>query len=163
MTQETIAIDLPKDHYTLLDATRDGLPEVIVANEALLNFPHIEVFPWHLRVRLYAEDLAENGMPTRKESLVLFEVGDRIEEVVLSGKTSAGAPNALFLARSTWNEARELHFYVHDPEVAHAALQALLENEHHKRAWDYEMNRDPEWQEGAWIFHLFELAKGQDS
>jgi hypothetical protein len=156
-------IDLPEDHYTLFNATRDDLPEIIVVNDALLAFPHTDVFPWHLRVRLDAKVLAENGMPTPEESQRLFEVGDRIEEIVLGGRTSFGARNALFLARSTWNELRELYYCVHDPEITHAALQALIESGHHERHWEYKMNHDPQWNEAGWIFRLFPLANGQDA
>ena len=82
MSAETVTIDLPEDHYTLFNATRDDLPEIIVVNDALLTFPHTDVFPWHLRVRLDAKELADNGMPTPEESGLLFEMGDRIEEIV---------------------------------------------------------------------------------
>jgi hypothetical protein len=54
-------------------------------------------------------------MPTPEENKLLFAMGDRIEEIVLGGRTSFGARNAMFLARSTWNELRELYYYVHDP------------------------------------------------
>lgn len=163
MDTETVTIDLPEDHYTIFDSTRDGLPEIIVVNDALLAFPHAQVFPWHLRVRIAAKELAENGMPTSMESQLLFEVADRIEEIVLGGRTSFGARNALFLARSTWNELRELYYYVHDPEITHAALQVLIEAGHHERHWEYEMHQDPEWSEAGWIFRLFPLANGQNA
>lgn len=91
MSAETVTIDLPEDHYTLFKATRDDLPEIIFVSDALLAFPHTGVFPWHLRVRLDAKELADNGMPTPEESGLLFAMGDRIEEIVLGGRTSSGA------------------------------------------------------------------------
>lgn len=97
---------------------RSGLPEVVVVNEALLSFRHTNVFPWHLEVTIEAKNLAEQGMPTPEESAVLFAFGDRIEGAILGG-------NVLFLARSTWDGIRQLPFRVHDPEITHAALQAL--------------------------------------
>ena len=160
MSDPSVQLELPEDHYTLFNATREELPEVIVVNDALLSFKHPEIFPWHLRVRLGARSLGDNGMPTPTESAALFEVGDHIERLVLGGRTSLGARNALFLARSTWNELRELYFCVHDPEVTHAALQGLIERGHHKRDWEYRMTHDPEWTEAAWIFRLFPLAQG---
>jgi hypothetical protein len=160
---ERVSIDLPEDHYTLFNATRDELPEVICVNDALLSFVHTNIFPWHLRVRLDAKALAENGMPTPEESKLLFEMGDRIEEVVLEGRTSFGARNALFLARSTWNALRELYYCVHDPEITHAALQVLLDAGHHKRYWEYKMSHDPEWSEAGWIFRLFPIANGANA
>lgn len=163
MTAETVTIDLPEDHYTVFNATRDDLPEVIVVNDALLSFPHTRVFPWHLRVQINAKELAKNGMPTPEESELLFAIADEIEKIVLGGRTESGAGNALFLARSTWNELRELYYYVHDPEIAHAALQAFIDTGHHERPWDYEMHQDAQWSEAGWIFKLFPLANGHDA
>lgn len=44
---------------------------------------------------------------------------------------------------------------VHDPEIAHAALQALIDVGNHRRHWEYEMSHDPQWNEAGWIFRLF--------
>jgi hypothetical protein len=159
---DTVAVELPEDHFTLFDTTRDELPEVIVVNDALRRFEHPEIFPWHLRIRIEARDLAENGMPTPEESKVLFEIGDRIEMQVLGGRTNNGARNALFLARSTWNELRELYFRIHDPEITDAVLR-LVVSEDCARQWEYRMTHDPQWQEAGHIFRLFPLANGADA
>jgi len=139
------------------------MPEIIVVNDALLTFAHAEIFPWYLRVTLEARELIENGMPSESESKLLFTIGDEIEEVVLSGRTEHGGANALFLARSTWNELRELRFQVHNPEIAHAALQELLNRKSWERQWNYEMFSDPKWERAGYVFQLFPLAHGRDA
>ena len=156
MTENRVHIVLPEPHYTLFDANRNDLPEVIVVNDALLSFQHTEIFPWHLEVNLQAEDLAEKGMPTPEESKLLFEIGNRIESAIEGS-------NALFLARCTWNGLRQLSFRVHDPEVANDALQLLLEDKPHARFWEFHMHHDPEWHEAGYIFKLFPLANGADA
>src|SRR5579864_2962437 len=110
MDEDSVKIEIPEPSYTLFNAQRDGLPQVVVVNEALLSFQWTRLFSWHLRVCIEAEDLAEHGMPTSRESSLLFEVGDQIEKLVLEGRTAQGAENALFLARSTWNGFRDLYF-----------------------------------------------------
>ena len=82
MTENRVRIVLPEPHYTLFDANRNDLPEVIVVNDALLSFQHTEIFPWHLEVNIQAKYLAEKGMPTPEESTLLFEIGNRIESTI---------------------------------------------------------------------------------
>jgi len=158
-----VRIVVPEPHYTLFDATREGMPEIIMVNDALLSFAHSEIFPWYLKVTLEAHELIENGMPSEAESKLLFDIGDEIEGLVLSGRTGHGAANALFLARSTWNALRELRFQVHDPEIAHTALQQHLKSRNWPRQWEYEMNSDPTWEKAGYVFQLFPQARGRDA
>ena len=162
MSDREVSIEIPKPSFTLFDSKRGGLPEVIVVNEALLSFAHREVFPWHLCVTLEAVDLVENSMPSPSESELLFRIGDEIESTVLSTRTSHGAENALFVARSTWDGERELLFQVHDPDLAHAALQELLDSREWSREWSYSMEED-DWKSSTEVFQLFPRAKGTDA
>ena len=155
MSEDSVTIVVPEPHYTLFNTSLRDLPAVVVVNDALLAFQHIEIFPWHLEITLQAEFLAEKGMPSSDESKLLFEVGDRIEQAV-------GGYNALFLARSTWNSLRELHFYVHDPDVAEGTLRDLLTS-NKDREWQFEMTHDSEWQQAARFFGLFSSAYGLDA
>ena len=153
---ETVTINIPEPHYTLFNTTRSDLPEVIVVNGALLRFAYTEIFPWHLEVTIDAELLADNGMPTPDESIILFELGDAIEEALVGY-------NALFLARSTWNGFRQLSFRVHDPEVANNILQRLIAVEPPLRQWDYRMESDVEWVQAGYLFNLFPLSSGTNA
>ena len=161
--EKTIRLKPPEPHYTLFKGVRKGLPEVVVVNDALLTFKEIEIFPWHLMIWIDAKDIAENGMPTHAESDVLLNLAEDIEAKLVDAKTAHGAVNVLFLSRSTWNEQCELEYYVHDPEVAHEVLQALVNGPKKSRPWEYRMEHDPDWQGAAPTFKIFPLAKGLDS
>jgi hypothetical protein len=63
MQPRTVTIRVPEPHYTLFNATRSDLPEVIVVNDALLSFSRSDIFAWHLCVTLEANELIVNGMP----------------------------------------------------------------------------------------------------
>lgn len=159
---QTVEIDIPALSETLFSATRDGMPEIISVNSALLGFAHVDLFRWHLCITLEARELIDNGMPSPDESALLFRLGDEIEEIVLGGRTGNGAVNALFLARSTWNGGRELIYRVHDPEIAHHALQLALTRQQWEREWDYRMEDDAEWEKAGYIFQLFPQSHGNN-
>jgi len=156
-------IIVPEPHFTLFDAQRSGKPEVVVVNDALLSFVATDIFPWHLCITIEASELVDNGMPSQPESELLFAIGDEIEKVVMEGRTEHNSPNALFLARSTWDGIRELRFQVHDPEITHLALQELLESRTWQRQWDYRMESDRGWSNAANLFQLFPQAHGTDA
>ena len=163
MSAHELRIVIPEDHYTLFDSTRADLPEIIEVNDALLLFAHLDVFPWHLKIVLEAEDLIENGMPSEEDGKLLFSIGDEIEEAVLSARTVNGGQNALYLARSTWNGTRELMYQVHDPEITHPVLQRLLAGRKWGRRWNYTMKFDLVWSEASYVFQLFPQATGSDA
>ena len=163
MSDEQVTFDPPEPIYTLFDTSRDDLPEIVVVNEALLSFTFTNIFPWHLYVEIGYHEVADNEMPTPEESELINGIGDLIEQEVLGGKNEFGAPNALFLARSTWNRVRELAYQVHDPDIVHESLQALIESKEWQRDWNFKMSHDPDWQKAGFWFKLFPLAKGEDS
>jgi len=163
MQQREVRVRIPKPDFTLFNARRDNLPEIIAVNGALKDFAHKDVFPWYLRVSIDAQQLIENGMPAPEESELLFEVGDEIERAVLAGRTANNGENALFIARGTWNALRELRYQVHDPEIAHRALQALLKAKDWPRRWEYEMKCQPDWESAEYVFKLFAIAARRDA
>lgn len=149
---ETVTIEYPEAIYSLFDTSRDGLPAVVVVNAALREFGHRDVFPWYLSVIIDALELANQGMPTRGEYLILDAVGDVIDDTVLKTR------NAVFLARETWNGQRQLVYRVNDPEVAAGALQGIIDRGGQKREWEFQMESDLEWAHAAPYLSLFESA-----
>ena len=162
MAKETTRIEPREPICTLFNTSRKDLPEVVIVNEELMGFEHIEIFPWYLTVEIDYTEFADNEMPTPEESELLNSICDQIEPIVLEGRTEFGAVNSLFLARSTWGGIRELAFQIHDPEIAHKSLQTLLKSQEWERAWQYEMRHDSTWQDAGYFFKLFPLAQGEN-
>lgn len=160
---DQVEISIPDEAEELFNVRRDGLPEVIAINAGLLSFPHHSIFPWYLCITLEAQDLIDNGMPSPRESDLLFEMVDELSLTVMDGRTMSGSVNALFLARSTWNGKRELYYYVHDPEVAHGKLQQALNSKTWCREWSYRMEFDKKWENASYIFQVFPKASGLSS
>jgi len=157
MSDTRITIEYPQPVYSLFNTSRADLPAVVVVNAKLQDFAHRDLFPWHLSVLITPIVLAEQGMPTREEGVVLGAVGDEIEAAV------TGDRNALFLARATWNGRRQLLFQVHDPKVADGALQQLISRGSQQREWEFLMEHDASWSSAEPYLSLFVSADGADA
>ena len=152
MSDDFVEIEYPEPEYAVIETSREELPAIVVVNAALQNFPHPDIFPWHLSILISANKMAEQGMPTSEEIEVIAAVGDEIEEAILADF------NALFLARETWNGRRQLVYLVHDPERANDALQVLLARPAAKRDWEFRMEHDPSWSFADPFLTLLESA-----
>ena len=149
---------IPEESYSILEFNQDELPGIAVVNSALRDFKSKIVFAWHLSLMLDFEDLIENGMPSIHEREVIDPFGDHLDSM-LKGP-DLDKPNALFLARITWNETRELIWRVFAPEPAHQSLQKLISKDASPRTFDYKMEHDPEWELAKW--HLTKWKKGTE-
>jgi hypothetical protein len=146
MSQE-FRVVIPDEVHTVVNFQQDGHPGVAVLNSALTDFNPRVVFRWHLSVMFQLKDLIEHGMPSLAERATLDPFGDRLDADL---KGDVSRPNALFLARITWNASRELVYRVHDPEHANDLLQRLITSSSYPREFDFRMDDDPEWGLAAW-------------
>ncbi|WP_308986850.1 DUF695 domain-containing protein [Thalassobacterium sedimentorum] len=151
-------VHFSEELFTLMEYREADLPAVMMLTTSLIDFESKEVFAWHLSIVIGCEDIAENGMPSKKEREEILEpFCDRFEEAIELKEN--GKPNALLLARITWNETRELVFRVFDPEVANSFLQKEIENDECERGFEFQMDHDPEWEKASWMFDMFRNAK----
>ena len=139
---------IPKEKYSILQFVQDELPGVGVINAALQHFEPKEVFGWHLSIMIELEDLIENAMPSVAEREVIDPLGEQLDDLVKGEDIEK--PNALFLARITWNSTQELIWRVNDPEPVHEALQNIIEQDSSPRGFDYRMEADDKWQLANW-------------
>lgn len=146
-------VNIPEEDYSILQYTREGLPGIAVVNKALCDFEPKDIFAWHLSVIIDFEDLTEQGMPSRAEQTVVDPFCEQVDELV---KGAPGMPNALFLARMTWNSTRQMVWRVYNPEIAYKVLQELIDSSNYPRQFDFRMEEDPEWKFAKW--HLDNAA-----
>lgn len=147
---EEFKVIIPDEHYQIVNFTQKDLPGIMVLNKALKDFEPKEVFSWHLSVMLNFEDLIENGMPSKVEREVVDTYGDYLDSIFKGDMP--GKPNALFLARITWNETRELIYRVFDPKGIDQFLQNHIETKSYKRGFDYRIDSDDSWGLASWHF-----------
>lgn len=134
---------IPEEHYQIIKFKQDDLPGVGVINKALRDFEPKIVFAWHLSLMMQLEGLAENGMPSKEEQEAIDSFGDSLD-AIFKGDDSE-KPNALFLARITWNETRELIYRVYDPEPPNQHLTRMINEKSSPREFDYRIDNDPNW------------------
>ena len=140
-------VTIPDERLSIVRFRQDGMPGIGAINAALVGFEPRVVFRWHLSIRVELEDLIENGMPSQSERDIVDPFGDSLDTLL---KGSPTKPNALFLARITWNASRELIYRVYDPEEANHLLQHVIASQDYPREFDFRMDDDPEWKLAAW-------------
>lgn len=147
---EEFKVEIPEDKPALFKFKQDELPGIVYVNTALSGFEPKQVFAWHLTVYIIFETLVENGMPSIEEREIVDPFGDGIEKNI---RGNFDKPNALFLARVTWNGTRELIFRVFDPEVANDYLQNIIASKDYPRELSFRMEEDPDWKETTFFLH----------
>jgi Family of unknown function (DUF695) len=143
---------IPDEYYSILNFRQEELPGVAVVNTALRSFEPKEVFAWHLSIMLQCEELIDNGMPSKTEVKIIDELGDFLDDKIKGENKER--PNALFLARITWNTTRELIWRVNDPEISDKFLKDFIKNTSAIREFDYRIDNDEHWKLTEW--HLKE-------
>jgi hypothetical protein len=139
---------IPEEAYTIVEFKQEEMPGVMVINSALTHFEPKVVFSWHLSVMLNFEDVADNGMPSKSEQEVIEKFEDQLDSEFKG--INSKKPNALFLARITWNSTKELIYRMYEPEPAHKHLQSLIEKKAWARTFDYRIDPDPDWKLAQW-------------
>ncbi len=139
---------IPEEAYTIVEFKQEGMPGVMVINSSLRDFEPKAVFSWHLSVMLNFEDVADNGMPSKMEQTVIEKFEDELDSKFKG--IDSEKPNALFLARITWNKTKELIYRIYEPEPAHKHLQSLIDKKSWSRTFDYRIDPDPEWKLAQW-------------
>lgn len=139
---------IPKEDHQIIEFRQDGLLGIGVINKALCDFKPRVVFAWHLSLMIQFESLADNGMPSKGEQEVIDPFGNSLDSVFKGDDPDK--PNALFLARITWNSTRELIYRVYEPEPPHQYLARLIHEKTSPREFDYRIDNDPDWKLAEW-------------
>ena len=140
-------VTIPEEAFDLLDFKKNDLPGVAVINSSLKTFEAKEVFAWHCSIIIDLENLAENGMPSQEEMVIIDKFGDYLDLMI---KTLSERPNALFLARITWNGTKEFIYRVYDADITDRFLRKVIEEKLHPREFDFRIDLDKDWEIAKW-------------
>ena len=142
-----VRVIFPEENWVLVDFRQDDMPGVAMVNRGLKKLEPKKVFQWHFSIMIQLSDIVENGMPSQAERDVVDPFGDMLDERI---KGEEKKPNALLLARITWNSTRELIWRVYDPEPVDAFLKEMIAAKSQPREFDYRIDPDPEWKLAEW-------------
>lgn len=116
---------IPDEEYQIIEFKQENLPAVGVINLSLIEFEPKEVFSWHCSIMMHFENFIENGMPANNDALIAERFEDFLSENIIGADKEK--PNALFLARITWNETRELIWRVYDAKIVNNFLEKIID------------------------------------
>ena len=87
-------------------------------------------------------------MPSKKEQELLDKFGQTLDDNIKGQDKEK--PNAIFLARITWNKTRELIWRVYDPDLIHKYLRQIITDDSSPRPFDYRIDPDKDWKLTEW-------------
>jgi len=146
---EKFNVLIPEDNFIIVEYEEEQLPAIMVVNSSLKTFEPKEVFAWNLSIIIQFDDLNNNGMPKKEETDLLLPFEETVDSK-LKGRNK-NKPNALFLARITWNGTRELIYRVYDPEMVNTYLQKVITSKKYPREFDFRMEYDEKWSLNDWF------------
>ncbi|MCQ2256884.1 MAG: DUF695 domain-containing protein [Bacteroidaceae bacterium] len=148
--QESVII--PEEQFSVFGCTLDDKPAVVVANSSLRKFKSKNVFGWTCSLVIDFKETAENNMPTKEEFDFVLNYFEQLDSVIRGDKNH---PNALFLARVTWNGTFEAIWQVNNPEIVSQYLQSIIDDKTYPREMDYRIEKDSKWKKVKWYLQKF--------
>ncbi|ESU21266.1 hypothetical protein FCR2A7T_06940 [Flavobacterium cauense R2A-7] len=139
---------IPEENYQIIEFRQENLPGIGVINLSLVDFEPKEVFSWHCSIMINFENFIENGMPTNDDVLRAEKFEDFLNENIKG--VDKEKPNALFLARITWNETRELIWRVYDAKLTNDFLEKIIEENNYPFEFNYRIDDDEDWELAKW-------------
>ena len=148
----TKKVIIPEDKFAVVHSTYDGTPAVIVVNTSLRKFKPKDVFGWSCSLVMNYKDLGENGMPTSEESEFVYQYLEGLSKQIIGDPSH---PNALYLARVTWNGTCEVIWQVNNLEPVNEFLKGIIDSETYPREFNYKMEYDAKWNNVSWYLQKF--------
>ena len=139
-------VKIPEEQFAVVESSSGDKPAIIVVNTSLRKFKHKKLYGWTCSLVISYKETAMNGMPTTEESTFVYNY---IEELDKKIKGDTSQPNALCLARITWNGTCEVIWQVKDPKVVHEYLGGIITSKTYPRELDYRIEYDAKWKNVA--------------
>lgn len=155
--QEEVGVAIPEEVFSVVECmSEDNKPAVAVVNTSLRDFKDRDVFGWTCSLTIEYKDLANNGMPSQEEYNLVVNWVTQLDSVI---KGDPEHPNALFLARETFDGMMDVYWQVYDPEPVHQYLQSIIQGGKYPREMEYKIEQDVKWKKVEWFLQDFSKKK----
>ena len=155
--QEEVSVAIPEEVFSVVESmSEDNKPAVAVVNTSLRDFKDRDVFGWTCNLTIEYKDLDNNGMPTSEEYNLVVNWVTQLDSVI---KGDPEHPNALFLARESFDGMMDVYWQVYDPEPVHQYLQSIIQGKKYLRELDYRIEQDVQWKKVEWFLQDFSKKK----
>lgn len=153
---ELVSVAIPEEKFSVMEGMYEGKPSIVVVNSSLRGFKNKDVFSWTCSLSIEFKDLANNGMPTSEESDFVYNWFNQLDSAI---KGDSEHPNALFLARETYDGFLNVYWQVYDPEPVHQYLQSIIQGKKYPREMEYKIEQDVQWKNVEWLLRDFSKEK----
>lgn len=140
---------LPEEGFTIIQYSDKGLPGFGAINFNLKGFGNKEFFGWFCSLIIQYDNVRPDGLPVEEEMTATRDFEEKVCEMITGNDKRH--PNVLFLGDLTWNGTRQMMWRVSDPEPVHALLGNIINRGDYPRHFSYEIVKDPEWEQTAFI------------
>lgn len=146
----------PEEKYSVGSDIYNGKPIVIVVNTGLRDFKGKSDYEWYCSFILDYNKFGKNGMPTLDESDFVYSYFRKLDAAICGDKSN---PNALFVARITYNGHLEIIWQVKNPEIVHKYLGDIIVSKTYPREMDYVIEKDEAWEHADYYLNCIKDKK----
>lgn len=144
---EAVQITIPEESFDLIESTDPkGAKALIMRNASLKQHQKDtllkQVFGFYCSINLDYVNVDENNWPTSEEFSIMQDYTESIDQAL---KVQPDHPNALFVARVTYNGVCQVVWMLNNPEIAIEYLDGIIAKGNQIREFDYSIEKDPEW------------------
>jgi len=129
--------EFPTENIKLLEGKIEGLPQLLVVNQALQHYEFTQKFPYLLKMTLELKNAGENGLPQGNTDEI-YEIEDVVYQEIFK------ANKGHFVVTETYNRQRHLYYYADTKESIESALN-LLNSEYETCSVSSKVEFDPFW------------------
>jgi len=139
----------PEPRFQLIQASRDGLPALIMVNTSLHPDVDAEAFPWLVSLSIPILNMNQARLCDDQESQRL----NAFEDALLAGMEDSAYR---YVGHITWNGIRDVLFYVAKPEQAVEYLNTQMQlSDSPNTKVHIATKHDPEWK----VYRKYSLAR----